>query len=399
MKKKTIIYIGGFILPDKNAAAHRVLSNCKLLTEQGFDVVLIGVTKNGIHKNILKTEKTINGFKCYEVNYPKTLLEWLFYETSISNIIKVIKANRARSFHSMIVYNLPSIQLFRLQLRYKSTGLKFIADCTEWYGGKQGNFIFNIFKKIDTTFRIKYLHFRCDGVICISNFLMSFYSKVNTVLLPPLIDHKESKWPTSTPSLSDTKEFTFIGSPGSTFEKETFNFFVELFSEIAKNFTFKINIVGVTRKEIERNSNKLMPDYLSKLDRLITYHGHIDNKKCIEIINNSHFFIFIRYTTLVTKAGFPTKFVESISAGTPVITNLTSDLAYYMRDPMFGFSIDQHDFNSSLAIITDCIKMDNIRILEMKDYCLKSRIFDYRNFSDRTESFMRNIGLKNILIP
>ena len=101
----------------------------------------------------------------------------------------------------------------------------------------------------------------------------------------------------------------------------------------------------------------------------------------------------------MTKAGFPTKFVESISAGTPVITNLTSDLAYYMRDPMFGFSIDQHDFNSSLAIITDCIKMDNIRILEMKDYCLKSRIFDYRNFSDRTESFMRNIGLKNILIP
>ena len=31
MEKGTILYIGGFELPDKNAAAHRVLSNGKIL--------------------------------------------------------------------------------------------------------------------------------------------------------------------------------------------------------------------------------------------------------------------------------------------------------------------------------------------------------------------------------
>ena len=36
-----IIYIGGFELPDKNAAAHRVLGNAKILRELGYKVILI----------------------------------------------------------------------------------------------------------------------------------------------------------------------------------------------------------------------------------------------------------------------------------------------------------------------------------------------------------------------
>lgn len=36
-------------------------------------------------------------------------------------------------------------------------------------------------------------------------------------------------------------------------------------------------------------------------------------------------------------AGFPTKFVESITAGTPVLTNQTSDLADYLVEGEIGF--------------------------------------------------------------
>ncbi|MCK9163882.1 MAG: hypothetical protein M0O93_06000 [Bacteroidales bacterium] len=39
---KTILYIGGFELPDKNAAAQRVISNGKILRDLGFNVVYIG---------------------------------------------------------------------------------------------------------------------------------------------------------------------------------------------------------------------------------------------------------------------------------------------------------------------------------------------------------------------
>lgn len=43
--KGTIIYVGGFELPDKNAAAQRVLSIAKILRELGYDVIFLGVDK------------------------------------------------------------------------------------------------------------------------------------------------------------------------------------------------------------------------------------------------------------------------------------------------------------------------------------------------------------------
>ena len=41
-----VLYLGGFELPDKNAAAQRVLSNAKLLREMGHDVTFAGISKD-----------------------------------------------------------------------------------------------------------------------------------------------------------------------------------------------------------------------------------------------------------------------------------------------------------------------------------------------------------------
>lgn len=43
--KGTILYIGGFELPDKNAAAQRVVANAKALRDLNYNVVFIGITK------------------------------------------------------------------------------------------------------------------------------------------------------------------------------------------------------------------------------------------------------------------------------------------------------------------------------------------------------------------
>ncbi len=66
MSKGTIIYIGGFELPDKNAAAQRVVSNAKLLREVGYDVVLVGVDKE---ISIKVDENIFYGFKTYSIKY------------------------------------------------------------------------------------------------------------------------------------------------------------------------------------------------------------------------------------------------------------------------------------------------------------------------------------------
>ena len=50
-------------------------------------------------------------------------------------------------------------------------------------------------------------------------------------------------------------------------------------------------------------------------------------------MDNVQFDVLLRYSDLrYTKAGFPTKVVESLASATPVITNITSDLEMYLKD-------------------------------------------------------------------
>ena len=54
-------------MPDKNAAAQRVLANAMTLREMGYDVTFIGPTKD---RNNIVPE--FYGFKCDYINYLET---------------------------------------------------------------------------------------------------------------------------------------------------------------------------------------------------------------------------------------------------------------------------------------------------------------------------------------
>ena len=45
MTKGTIIYMGNYELPDKNAAAHRVMNNGKIFTALGYQAAYLGIVR------------------------------------------------------------------------------------------------------------------------------------------------------------------------------------------------------------------------------------------------------------------------------------------------------------------------------------------------------------------
>ena len=69
---KSILYLGGFELPDKNAAAQRVIANAKLLREMGFDISFIGISKD-----INNAPKVVEGFRSNPVPYPTGTKQWM----------------------------------------------------------------------------------------------------------------------------------------------------------------------------------------------------------------------------------------------------------------------------------------------------------------------------------
>ena len=90
--KKNVLYIGGFRLPDKNAAAQRVMANGKLFSKVGYNVSFIDVDVNGgDSKKFLKTVYDGLDYLVKSQKYPQTKYEWFFYITNVKFIINAVE--------------------------------------------------------------------------------------------------------------------------------------------------------------------------------------------------------------------------------------------------------------------------------------------------------------------
>lgn len=386
MSKGIVLYIGGFELPDKNAAAHRVLANAKVIRDNGYQVILVGV-----NKNIQKTESfEVQGFKCYDLKYPTTSIQWLSYLTSIKEVKKIISKEK---IDTIICYNYQAIPLYRLMSYVKNNNLKIFGDCTEWYE-PNGNPIFVALKSLDVNFRMKYLQSRLDGLIVISDYLDDYYKKQgvkNCINIPPLVDLSEQKWlPLSLENKSNAKlNFIYSGSPGKG-NKDRLDLIIEslkyFYTKEEKIFIF--NIVGITEEYYVENFNK--GNVLSSDYNFIKFHGRVTHLQSINLLKEADYSIFFRENNLTNTAGFPTKFVESISAGTPVITNSSSNIENYFssENDYIGFLVRELNFQEIKSVLQKALSLDKETVRENKLKCLNSMLFNYHKYYEKFNSLL-----------
>ena len=182
MSRGTVIYIGGFELPDKNAAAHRVLNNAKIFRELGFRVVFISVDKELCYESeILHTKKEVQGFECWFTPYPKTHKQWGDYLFSIKNFKKILTLHT--DVKAVICYNYQAIALWRIANYCGKRNIKIFADCTEWPSTKGMPVVFRVIKEIDTFLRMCIIQKRLDGLLVISRYLERYYKKCKNCLI------------------------------------------------------------------------------------------------------------------------------------------------------------------------------------------------------------------------
>ncbi|MDD2200248.1 MAG: glycosyltransferase, partial [Bacteroidales bacterium] len=74
------------------------------------------------------------------------------------------------------------------------------------------------------------------------------------------------------------------------------------------------------------------------------------------------------------------KFVESISCGTPVLTNSTSNIRDFIVEGKNGFLISDNSFQTIKKTLSKAIRLSRDEITEMKKWCINSRIFHYKYF-------------------
>lgn len=359
MNKGTILYVGGFQLPDKNAAALRVIANAKAFRDLDYRVIFV----NALINNCPKEPRIVNyeGFECYEYKR-EPQIKYLLGCKKIISFINKAKAN------IVIAYNYPSVALNKLRKYCQRNKIKCYADVTEWYV-PTGNIVFKAIKGFDSEFRMRYVHKKMDGVIAISKYLYQYYKdSVKTIKVPPLVDLKEPKWNIQSNSTHEGIKLIYAGSPSA--QKEKLDYIVDVIENINSENTIHLDVVGITKEQY---------NFLYSVEysgTRVNFHGRIPNYQVIKMIKESDWAVVLRENNKVVKAGFPTKITESITCGTPVIANRFSNIDEYL-DKNNGLLLE-----NELDFVKTVTSLHNIKIKPQRD------IFDFRNYKSVFKEFM-----------
>lgn len=370
---RRILYVGGFELPDKNAAAQRVIGNAKALRELGYDVVFLEVNKETTGNEISEVHE-IDGFSTFSQRHAQDFKGLLQYSVSPVHVEEIL--DQQNDWEAVIAYNYPSIALKKLLKICRKKRILCISDCTEWYSLDYLS-IKNILIQIDSFYRMRFVQKKLDGIICISHYLEKYYQPyTNTVVIPPLVDIYDKKWNSRNKKKSNVISVVYSGSPG--FKKDRLNIIIDALSQID---CIKLSIVGITMEQYSR----MYPKDKVKIEKMysngtVMFYGRVDHSVSLEYIKNADYTIFYREKTKTTMAGFPTKFVESISCGVPVLTTDTSDLATYITPNKNGTIFGNRSFNKELREFLLNRTSMNIEV--------ENSIFDYRNYVNKMRKIM-----------
>lgn len=368
MDRKNILYIGGFILPDKNAAALRVIANAKALRDLGYNIIFLNSIPNYSKPNAYKK---YYGFECYECKRSNLIKYLLNYK----NVKKIIEKE---NIDIVIAYNYPAIALNSLRKYCKKNNIICIADVTEWYV-PTGNLVFCLAKGFDSEFRMRYVHKKLDGIIAISDYLYKYYyHSVNTVKIPPLIDLKDDKWNSNVRRNEGILKIVYAGQISA--QKERIDLIIDLIEKTRLEIPIHLNIIGITEQQYNDIYNK------KYLGTRVSFLGRISNQEVIDNVKNSDWSIIIRDNNKVVQAGFPTKIAESITCNTPVIANKFSNILDYLNETNSIIINDINDIDEDF--LNKCLNLKN-------DF--DSTIFDYRNFLGLFNRFLKEMGDQKML--
>lgn len=378
MSLGTILYVGNFELPDKNAAAHRVVNNAKIFRELGFRVALLGTVRDESFSGYRPCAAELAGatdLSFYERAYPASTADWIRQLYDVTDVRAVAEAYD--DLKLIIAYNVPFATFKALKKEFEKTGVRVAYDCTEWNGYAEGSLPKRLYKRHDEKQIRRKLGKICHDMIVISSAMERAYarSSPNLLRLPPLVDVDDPIWRQERAAEPGVFEFLFAGTVSN---KERLDRVVEAFCSSGISGA-RLRVVGLTGDEFAA----VYPGSADAVsDERITFDGYITHAETVKRVLSCSCFVFIREPTSRNVAGFPTKFAEAFTCGVPIITTDVSDVAVYIDSP------------DKSIIITD-VSVESIRAALVRaaeafrgqEPALRGE-FDHRNYIARTREWI-----------
>lgn len=388
-----IIYLGSFRLPNYDAAAARVLSVAKTLRESGHRVSFIS-WGGEYHPE----DKMVDG-EYYTDGFQYIITNELDASGGIASKIKgrLTRGNKTKQLLTrwpekidvIITYNGSLIRWLLTFCHHR--GIKLINDMTEWYSYSELKPI----EWIPYAFNMFITQKRVENKIVISHFLDQYYKTTHNIIIPATCDASEKKWNENNEYarhiVGEFKGVTLIYA-GNPARKDQVHHVVNAVHRLAEEgVAIRFLIVGTTRESyLSRYVSKL---HSNKLHKNILFLGRVSQDMIPSFYHQADFMVLLREQTRKSNAGFPTKFAESFTSGTPVVANLTSDLGKYLKDGETGFVVITPSEESVYRTLKEKVLPLKQEEIETIKYNVRevAKQLDYHAYVDPLCDYMNNL--------
>lgn len=336
-----IAYVGRFPYPGSTAPTQRVVGISTALNLAGHQVTIAPMQESQSRDAALfEVDHTLA--RAARSRSPRHAASLLL---GGSSTLQWLRDNRDH-FDVAIVYGTPAVILAGVLIDQRMRPLipPVILDVVEWYeyrhrpGGRFGPFA------LEHAIAMRGLAPKVGRAICISSYLGTYFRdrSVTTITVPPLFRATDVR--VTAPEHQDNRiHIGYAGSPGSKDSLGLRNL-ISAASKLPREARRRlcIEIVGMTQAQAEHRWGEPMRREIASRPAWLRWHGTQPHARAQELVSGFDFTYLQRPMMRYAAAGFPTKVVESLTLGTPIIGNLTSDLARYVRDGQNGVVLNSH---------------------------------------------------------
>jgi glycosyltransferase involved in cell wall biosynthesis len=389
-----IAYVGPFSFPSNNANSIRVLGVANALSSEGIDIYICSQDTNDFTTPMFDLHDKVEVVPLDEAPNP-TLPRWrrlIKIAKMGGNTVSWLKHN-SDNVDAVIVYGTPFFYLLRILPLCKKLKIPIILDVVEWYdyshlpGGKYG------LQSLLYKYSMEVLSNKANGIIAISRYLENHFRSFDlpTIRVPPIFKKLDVR-PIQFRKQDNKYHICYSGTLGL---KDQIIIFLKALFEIPDvEDKVKLHLIGITGDEFTALCKELNLDSKKQvIDSVIMVYGRIENKLAKNIISSSDFTVLFREKTRFTMAGFPSKVGESLSLGTPVFCNLTSNLDEYLFDQKNAIVVQSNSYDDIYNSIKRLLVLSDETIESMKEHTLGkgSQSFDYMSYAQKIRLFIEGL--------
>lgn len=384
-----IAYVGVFAFPEGDAGSRRVLGIARSLAAAGETVVVGSARDNHPVRPLELDGRTIAnvlvaGTGEYSSAWPALRkLRYVSWESGTQTVAWLKQQPTLPK--AVILYGTAAPFLHRLQRWGTAMRVPVLADVVEWYspgqmlGGRFGVLYWS------THYALRWMVPRCAGVIGISRLLCNYYSAESTRVtrIPPTLDVLEVPWQPCKPA-SGKLDLVYAGVPG---KKDLLGVVLQgIRATDPHGERVHLRVLGPTPDQV-RSAFGTYPE------EAVEVMGRRPHAEVGDVLRRSDFSVLLRPDRRYANAGFPTKVVESLSCGTPVLCNLTSDLGEHIRDGETGFVCADCSASAFAQTLKRAMAMGVGDLQRMRGQARAQAeiAFDYRRYTDAVKGLLTDV--------